>query len=274
MRNHVRAKIIFFIMLLKNAVRSMAGFIQAFSLLCLSVFSLGQSGSASPATSSDSSTSSPVIVIGFMGGFVKHDNAVHSGVQLATHLRQDYASGVYVQVFENRRREKAHQEILRLLSKNHDGTLTAEEKQNARVIIYGMSWGASETVTLARELERTRSFPPTSLRPPISISRADCSTASLKSGPPMVLAHGFSAIIALTTSQNPSGATRIPGTIASLRRATLKSNVIRPFGIRSNPSFARRCLRKNLPDCHNDPFSREGRIGCSDLWLWKSPSQR
>lgn len=154
MRNHVRAKIIFFIMLLKNAVRSMAGFIQAFSLLCLSVFSLGQSGSASPATSSDSSTSSPVIVIGFMGGFIKHDNAVHSGVQLATHLRHDYASGVYVEVFENRRREKAHQEILRLLSKNHDGTLTAEEKQNARVIIYGMSWGASETVTLARELER------------------------------------------------------------------------------------------------------------------------
>lgn len=154
MRNHVRAKIIFFIMLLRDAVRSMVGFIQAFSLLCLSVFSLGQSGSASPATSSDSSTSSPVIVIGFMGGFVKHDNAVHSGVQLATHLRQDYASGVYVEVFENRRREKAHQEILRLLSKNHDGTLTAEEKQNARVIIYGMSWGASETVTLARELER------------------------------------------------------------------------------------------------------------------------
>src|SRR6266702_931139 len=141
-------------MLLKNAVRSMVGFIQAFSLLCLSVFSLGQSGSASPATSSDSSTISPVIVIGFMGGFVKHANAVHRGVQLAAHLRQDYASGVYVEVFENRRREKARQEILRLLSKNHDGTLTTEEKQNARVIIYGMSWGASETVTLERELER------------------------------------------------------------------------------------------------------------------------
>src|SRR6266481_7865939 len=132
----------------------MVGFIQAFSLLCLSVFSLGQSGSTSPATSSDSSTSSPVIVIGFMGGFVKHDNAVHSGVQLAAHLRQDYPSGVYVEVFENHRREKAHQEILGLLGRNHDGSLTAEKKQNARIIIYGMSWGASETVTLARELER------------------------------------------------------------------------------------------------------------------------
>ncbi len=136
----------------------MAGFIQAFSLLCLIFFSPGQSVSASPATSSGSSTISPVIVIGFMGGFIKHDNPVHSGVQLAAHLRQDYAPGAYVEVFENHRREKAHQEILRLLSKNHDGTLTAEEKQNARIIIYGMSWGASETVTLARELERGRQF--------------------------------------------------------------------------------------------------------------------
>src|SRR6266571_2129086 len=84
----------------------MVGFIQAFSLLCLSLFSPGQSGSASPATSSGSPTISPVIVIGFMGGFVRHDNAVHSGVQLAAHLRQDYPSGVYVEVFENRRREK------------------------------------------------------------------------------------------------------------------------------------------------------------------------
>src|SRR3989442_14557875 len=217
------ARIIFFIMQLKAAVRSMAGFIQAFSLLCLILFSPGQSGFARPATSSDSSTISPVIVIGFMGGFVKHDNAVHSGVQLAAHLRQDYASGVYVEVFENRRREKARQEILRLLSKNHDGTLTAEEKQNARVIIYGMSWGASETVTLARELERD-GIPVLLTVQVDSISKIRQNDAVIpanvaeaanfyqpsgllhgqpKSGPPMVLAHGFSAIIALTTSQNP-----------------------------------------------------------------------
>ena len=97
---------------------------------------------------------SPVIVIGFLGGFVKHDNVVHSEVQLAAHLRQDYPLGVQVQVFENHRREKAHEQILRLLDADNDGTLSAEEKQQARVIIYGHSWGASETVTLARELEK------------------------------------------------------------------------------------------------------------------------
>jgi len=56
-------------------------------------------------------------------------------------------------VFENHRREKAHQEILNLLDTHHDGKIPAEEKQKARIIFYGMSWGGSETVTLAKELE-------------------------------------------------------------------------------------------------------------------------
>jgi hypothetical protein len=96
----------------------------------------------------------PAIVVGFVGGFVAHDNAVHSPVQIAAHLRDAHLSNVYVEVFENRRREKAHQEILKLLDTNKDGKLTDEEKKKARIIIYGMSWGGSETVSLARELEQ------------------------------------------------------------------------------------------------------------------------
>src|ERR1043166_8424639 len=59
---------------------------------------------------------SPVIVIGFVGGFVGHSNTVHSPVQLAARLRGDYPSGLYVEVFENHRREDAHRKILQLLS--------------------------------------------------------------------------------------------------------------------------------------------------------------
>ena len=59
-----------------------------------------------------------------------------------------------MEVFENRRREKAHQEILKLLDTNKDGKLSDEEKKRARIIIYGMSWGGSETVSLAKELEQ------------------------------------------------------------------------------------------------------------------------
>lgn len=95
----------------------------------------------------------PTIVIGFVGGFVKHDSAAHSEVQLAARLREDYPYGVQVDVFENHRRQKAHEQILRLLDTDHDGKLSAAEKNDARVIIYGHSWGASEAITLARQLE-------------------------------------------------------------------------------------------------------------------------
>src|SRR5258708_35356178 len=79
---------------------------------------------------------------------------VHSAVQVAAHLRHDYPSGVQVEVLENRRRENAHAKILRFVDIDRDGTLSAEEKQNARIILYGHSWGASAAVTLARELGR------------------------------------------------------------------------------------------------------------------------
>jgi hypothetical protein len=96
---------------------------------------------------------SPVIVVGFVGGFVRHDDMVHSVVQVAARIRGAYPSGVLVKVFENRRREQVHQEILKILDAEH-GAPSGEEKHNARIIIYGMSWGGSETVELARELER------------------------------------------------------------------------------------------------------------------------
>jgi hypothetical protein len=105
-------------------------------------------------TATQISAAPPAMVIGFVGGFVKRDNAVHSTVQVVKHLRKQYSAGVYVEAFENRRREKAYQEIWRRLDRNHDGKLSAEEKRDARIIIFGHSWGASETVTLARRLER------------------------------------------------------------------------------------------------------------------------
>jgi hypothetical protein len=125
-----------------------------FLLLCSSLLILGQNTPGRQLTPPNKSSRPLIIVIGFVGGFVRHDNMVHSGVQLAAHLREGYPSGVYVEVFENRRRENAHRKILNLLNAKHDGKLLEEEKQNARIIIYGISWGASETVVLARELEK------------------------------------------------------------------------------------------------------------------------
>ena len=135
-------------------VHRMGILIRTFLLLCSSLFVLGQNSPGHQQTPLDNSSQPPVIVIGFVGGFVRHDNMVHSSVQLAAHLREAYPSGVYVEVFENRRRENAHRKILSILGANHAGELSGDEKQNARIIIYGISWGASETLTLARELEK------------------------------------------------------------------------------------------------------------------------
>src|ERR1700747_614232 len=95
----------------------------------------------------------PTIVVGFVGGFVRRDNAIHSPVQIAARLRGAYPWGVHVEVFENRHRQDAYRKILQLLDIAHTGKLSAAEKRDARIIIYGMSWGGSETLALARELE-------------------------------------------------------------------------------------------------------------------------
>src|SRR5579864_5495373 len=72
------------------------------------------------------SAKAPVIVVGFVGGFVRHDNAVHSPVQMALRIRDSYPMGVHVEVFENRRQEQAYQTILKLLDTDHDGKLSDE----------------------------------------------------------------------------------------------------------------------------------------------------
>jgi hypothetical protein len=94
------------------------------------------------------------IVIGFVGGFVRHDNPHHGPVVSAKYLRTTAPKDAYIQVFENRHRKAAYQTILRLLDRDHDGTLSESEKLQARIILYGQSWGALAAVLLARDLDR------------------------------------------------------------------------------------------------------------------------
>jgi len=96
----------------------------------------------------------PAIVIGFLGGMVRHDDAVHSEVQIAADLRKKYPEGVYVATFENRRLADARKAILSALDTDRDGKLSDYEKRNARIILYGHSWGASAVVALARDLNK------------------------------------------------------------------------------------------------------------------------
>ena len=94
------------------------------------------------------------IIIGFVGGFVKHDDQRHPEVQFAAYLRDRYPSAIYAAVFSNHNGQQALRQVLSFLDTDHDGAVTAKEKEHARIIIYGHSWGASETVAFARELGR------------------------------------------------------------------------------------------------------------------------
>src|SRR5580693_7403263 len=83
------------------------------------------------------------ILVGFAGGFVRHDNLHHGPVQLAHRLQPDLPPGASIQIFENRHRKAAYNAILRRLDANHDGVLSPVEKSQARIILFGHSWGAS-----------------------------------------------------------------------------------------------------------------------------------
>jgi hypothetical protein len=109
-----------------------------------------------------------LIVIGFAGGFIRRNSSVHGEVALAEHLRETYGSTIHAEIFENHRGKEAYREILRLVGGSHgggsnggalgggasNGGMTESTKKAARIVLYGHSWGASEAVAMARQLER------------------------------------------------------------------------------------------------------------------------
>lgn len=95
-----------------------------------------------------------LIVIGFMGGNVRADNLVHREALVAKELQQSYPLGLHAAVFANSDWKNALRTVLQLLDASGKGLPSADEKKAARIVIYGHSWGASETVTLARRLNQ------------------------------------------------------------------------------------------------------------------------
>lgn len=133
-----------------------------FVVICSIVFA----AQAYPAISDDASpgeptavrlttpTNSPVIVIGFLGGFVSHDDISHPEVQMMQDFRREYPKGAYFRLFENNKINDAYDEILHTLRQQNEVGLSAERKQAARIMLFGHSWGGSAVVALSRKLDR------------------------------------------------------------------------------------------------------------------------
>jgi hypothetical protein len=107
---------------------------------------------AAAAASHPAQPSRQLIVIGFMGGNVRPNDFVHREAWMARDLEQRYPLRLHAAVFANSDGHAALETVLRLLDKDKDGCLSATEKSAARIVIYGHSWGASQTVTLAQRL--------------------------------------------------------------------------------------------------------------------------
>jgi hypothetical protein len=93
-----------------------------------------------------------VVIVGFVGGFVSPHDTKHPEVQFAAYLHDRYPT-IHSEIYGNHHGRKALRQVVRLLDTDHDGTLSSLEKEQATVIIYGHSWGATETVEFAHELE-------------------------------------------------------------------------------------------------------------------------
>jgi len=101
-----------------------------------------------------SRTHRKLIVIGFLGGKVSATNLIHREAQLIGSLQQSYPATMHAAIFANCDGTRALKTVLDLLDEDRDGHLNDRERNTARIVIFGHSWGASETVTLARRLNK------------------------------------------------------------------------------------------------------------------------
>src|SRR5260370_31521610 len=85
-----------------------------------------------------------VVIIGFVGGFVSRDDAKHPEVQFAAYLRDRYPT-IHAEVFGNHHGRKALHQVVRLLDTDHDGVLSSIANEQATIIIYGHTSGATAT---------------------------------------------------------------------------------------------------------------------------------
>ena len=128
-------------------------FVVIASLIAAQGSAHGQQPSLRETAPSASATARNTIVIGFVGGFVSCNDTKHPEVEFAAYLRNRYPT-IHAEVFGNHHGRKALHQLISFLDTDHNGVLSSLEKEQATIILYGHSWGATETAEFARELDR------------------------------------------------------------------------------------------------------------------------
>jgi hypothetical protein len=94
-----------------------------------------------------------VLIIGFMGGRESWDNDKRGVRKLALRLRAMNLPGVHVETVENRKRKLAIKLIRNAFDRDRNSVLDKHERNSARLIVYGQSFGGAAVVKLARQLQ-------------------------------------------------------------------------------------------------------------------------
>jgi hypothetical protein len=126
---------------------AVCGLLLSYLVLC----QLASAGEGAPVSNSSKATS-PAMVFGFMGGFVKRDDMRHPAAKFVKQLREEYPGIVDARVFENRKYREAYKIIRARLDADHHGKLSDKEKNPPHILLFGTSWGGSAVVYLARRL--------------------------------------------------------------------------------------------------------------------------
>ncbi|MCI0415421.1 hypothetical protein L0222_21830 [bacterium] len=96
------------------------------------------------------------LVLGFLGGRQSWNNSREGVRRLALELRAMNQPGLHVETVENVRRDLALQLVQNALDSDRNGTLTGNEKESARLILYGQSFGGAAVVKFANQLHQLK----------------------------------------------------------------------------------------------------------------------
>jgi pimeloyl-ACP methyl ester carboxylesterase len=92
------------------------------------------------------------LVIGFLGGWEDWNDDARGVRRSVLALRQE--PGVRAYSLSNHHRGTALKLVKRAFDLNRDGRLEPDEAKQARVVVFGHSWGGGATVTFARQLRK------------------------------------------------------------------------------------------------------------------------